>query len=168
MTNAPAERTDPAQSDYLGLVAAGERFGIAVSAVREIRIWSEPTALPWQAPALLGVINLRGAVLPVIDLGRRLDLDRRLGLGQTPAPGARGLGPRPVIVVLEAGGRQVGIAVERVEDIVTIPDAGLEPPPATGSSPAGACLSALALRDDGLLRILDAGALMLADRGAPS
>jgi purine-binding chemotaxis protein CheW len=85
--------------------------------VREIRGWSPATPLP-QAPAYVrGVINLRGTVLPIVDLGARL------GLGAT-VPTAR-----HVIIVARVGMKTVGLMVEAVSDILTVAEADIQPTP---------------------------------------
>jgi purine-binding chemotaxis protein CheW len=92
-------------------------FCVDIMAVREIRGWTPATPLP-RAPAFMrGVINLRGAVLPIVDLGARLGLE-------TTEPTAR-----HVIMVVHLGGRTVGLLVDAVSDIVTITDDLVQPTP---------------------------------------
>jgi purine-binding chemotaxis protein CheW len=92
-------------------------FCVDIMAVREIRGWTPATPLP-RAPAYMrGVINLRGAVLPIVDLGSRL------GLQTTEATA------RHVIMVVHLGGRTVGLLVDAVSDIVTITDDVVQPTP---------------------------------------
>ena len=94
-----------------------QRFGVDIRTVREIRGWSPATPLP-QAPAYVkGVINLRGTVLPIVDLGARL------GLGST-VPTAR-----HVIIVARVGMKTVGLMVEAVSDILTVAEADIQPTP---------------------------------------
>lgn len=94
-----------------------QRFGVDIRTVREIRGWSPATPLP-QAPAYVkGVINLRGTVLPIVDLGARL------GLGST-VPTAR-----HVIIVARVGMKTVGLMVEAVSDILTVGEADIQPTP---------------------------------------
>lgn len=93
---------------------------VDIRAVREIRGWTPATPLP-QAPAYVrGVINLRGAVLPIVDLGCRL------GLGAA-RPSARN-----VIIVARVGLRTVGLLVEAVSDIVSVSDDMIQPTPDVG------------------------------------
>ncbi|HYE43061.1 MAG TPA: chemotaxis protein CheW [Caulobacteraceae bacterium] len=90
-------------------------FCIDIVSVREIRGWTPATPLP-RAPAhVMGVINLRGAVMPVIDLAARL------GLGSTPP------NDRNVIVVVWDGARQVGLMVDAVSETLTIDAGDLHP-----------------------------------------
>jgi purine-binding chemotaxis protein CheW len=94
-----------------------QMFCVDIMAVREIRGWTPATPLP-RAPAYMrGVINLRGAVLPIVDLGARL------GLETTEASA------RHVIMVVHLGARTVGLLVDAVSDIVTVTDEMVQPTP---------------------------------------
>lgn len=94
-----------------------QEFCVDIQAVREIRGWTKATALP-QSPAYVrGVINLRGAVLPIVDLSCRL------GLGSA-MPSAR-----HVIIVARIGLRTVGLLVEAVSDILTFSAEMIQPTP---------------------------------------
>jgi len=94
-----------------------QRFGVDIRTVREIRGWSPATPLP-QAPAYVkGVINLRGTVLPIVDLGSLL------GLGST-VPTAR-----HVLIVARVGMKTVGLMVEAVSDILTVAESDIQPTP---------------------------------------
>lgn len=94
-----------------------QEFCVDIRAVREIRGWTPATPLP-QSPAYVrGVINLRGAVLPIVDLSARL------GLGTSKPT------PRHVIIVARVGLRTVGLLVEAVSDILTFSEDLIQPTP---------------------------------------
>lgn len=94
-----------------------QEFCVDIMAVREIRGWTPATPLP-RAPAFVrGVINLRGAVLPIVDLSARLGL-------ATTEPDAR-----HVIIVVRIGEQTVGLLVDAVCDILTVTDEMLQPTP---------------------------------------
>jgi purine-binding chemotaxis protein CheW len=95
---------------------ACQRFGIDIMAVREIRAWSPVTRLPRVPDYVAGVVNLRGAVLPVIDLAARL------GWTATEAT------PRNPIIVIEHEGQLRGLIVHDVADIVSIAGAPCNSP----------------------------------------
>jgi purine-binding chemotaxis protein CheW len=98
-----------------------QEFCVDIMEVREIRGWTPATALP-QAPTFVrGVINLRGAVLPIVDLGARL------GLG-TAEPTAR-----HVIIVAQVQNQIVGLLVDAVSDILTVTDDQVQPTPDVAS-----------------------------------
>ncbi len=101
-----------------------QEFCVDIMAVREIRGWTEATALP-QAPAFVrGLINLRGVVLPIVDLAVRFGL---------PPSGATA---RNVIIVVQIGTQQVGLLVDEVSDILTATDDSIQPTPDLGSDTA--------------------------------
>jgi purine-binding chemotaxis protein CheW len=94
-----------------------QEFCVDIMAVREIRGWTPATPLPQSPGFVKGVINLRGAVLPIVELGARLGLT-------TSEPTAR-----HVIIVVRIGEQLVGLLVDAVCDILTITDESLQPTP---------------------------------------
>ena len=98
----------------------GQVFGLDIMAIREIRAWTPTTRLPRVPHYVAGVVNLRGTVLPVIDLAARL--------GWNPTVPS----PRHAIIVTQMGGQACGLIVDAVSDIVTLPADALQPPPVTG------------------------------------
>ena len=102
---------------YITFIANGQEFAANIMAIREIRGWTDTTALPHVPHYVRGVINLRGNVLPVVDLKARLEL------GMTDAT------PKHVIIVIADGSRTTGILVEAVSDIITLSAADVQPPP---------------------------------------
>jgi len=108
----------PGQLELISFEIGGQEFCIDISVVREIRGWTPATAMPQTPDYIRGVINLRGAVMPV------LDLRNRLGLGHT-EPSSR-----HVIVVVQFESRMVGLLVDAVQETFMV-DAGLlqAPPP---------------------------------------
>jgi purine-binding chemotaxis protein CheW len=97
-----------ANRQYITFIANGQEFAANIMAIREIRGWTDTTALPHVPDFVRGVINLRGNVLPVVDL------KARLGLGMTDAT------PKHVIIVIAHGNKTTGILVEAVSDIITV------------------------------------------------
>ena len=94
-----------------------QEFCVNIMSVREIRGWTPATPMPHAPGYVLGVINLRGAVLPIIDLSLRL--------------GMKAAEPtmRHVIIVAQVGARTVGLLVDAVSDILTVTDENLQPTP---------------------------------------
>ncbi len=120
-----------------------QSLGIDIMAIREIRAWSPATPLPNVPAHIRGVVNLRGVVLPV------LDLRMRLGWGLTDPT------TRHVIIVVRIGEQLQGVIVDAVNDIVTIKPEDMQPLPDVGSSQAAALLEGLATVDDRMILILD-------------
>jgi purine-binding chemotaxis protein CheW len=112
-------------SQFLTFMLAGEPFAIGILAIREIIEYHGLTPVPRMPACVRGVINLRGAVVPVIDLQARL--------GQAPGQITR----RSCIVIVEiaAGdGRQVvGVVVDAVNEVLDIAPADIEPAPSFGA-----------------------------------
>jgi purine-binding chemotaxis protein CheW len=88
--------------------------------VREIRGWTASTPLPHAPPHVLGMINLRGSILPVIDLGSLL------GVGETAVSASS------VVMVAQIGEHQVGLLVDAVCDILMVGENMLQEPPSVG------------------------------------
>jgi purine-binding chemotaxis protein CheW len=112
-----------AHSDKLELISFlidDQEFCLDIMAVREIRGWTPATPLPHSPPFVRGVINLRGAVLPI------LDLKARLGLGES-QPNARS-----AIIVVHIGRRLVGLLVDGVSEILAADTAAVQPTPNVG------------------------------------
>jgi purine-binding chemotaxis protein CheW len=94
---------------------------VNIMSVREIRGWTPATSLPHSPGYMMGVINLRGAVLPILDLSARL--------GMKPAePTAR-----HVIIVAQVHSKIVGLLVDAVSDILTVTDENIQPTPEVSS-----------------------------------
>jgi len=102
---------------YITFLATGQEFAADILTIREIRGWTDMTALPHVPDYVRGVINLRGMVLPVIDL------KARLGLGLTEATA------KHVIIVVDSGVRTIGLLVDAVSDIFTVARQEIQPVP---------------------------------------
>jgi purine-binding chemotaxis protein CheW len=98
-----------------------QEFCVDIMSVREIRGWTKATMLPHSPSYVMGVINLRGVVLPI------MDLSARLGIGRTEAS------ERHVIIVAQVKTRIVGLLVEAVSDILTVTDDNIQPVPEISS-----------------------------------
>src|SRR3546814_8604662 len=104
---------------------------VCSSDLREIRAWTEVTPLPNTPPFVRGVINLRGAVVPIFDLRVRL------GAGAAEPTSAN------VVIVVEIGDQFCGLLVDTVSDILALADDALQPVPATRSEEHPSDLQAL-------------------------
>jgi purine-binding chemotaxis protein CheW len=111
------DTAEPGHRKLIAFRVGRQEFCIDVAMVREIRGWTAATALPRAPRYLRGVINLRGAVLPIVDLALRLGLPG-------PAPTARN-----VIIVVQINQRQIGLLVDAVSDILTASDGNILPSP---------------------------------------
>jgi purine-binding chemotaxis protein CheW len=113
---------------YLTFSLGEEMFGIGILAIREIIEYGSLTEVPMTPPFIRGVINLRGAVVPVVDLTVRF--------GRT----AGEITKRTCIVIIEIGDntndhpQQMGIVVDAVSEVLEIPAVDIEPPPEFGAN----------------------------------
>jgi len=101
-----------------------QEFCIDIVSVREIRGWTPATALPHSPEFVRGVINLRGAVLPIVDLAARLGLE-------SVEPTSR-----HVIIVAQVGRQIIGLLVDAVSEILTVPDGAVQQTPDVASEMA--------------------------------
>lgn len=148
MTNETHKHGDGTEVELLSFRIGEQEYSVDIMSVREIRGWTRATSLPHSPAYVRGVINLRGTVLPVIDLGLRLGLPS----GQ--------LTERNVIIVVDIAGRTVGLLVDAVSDILSIPDDELAPPPDLAADAAQTFISALTIVDGRMMRVLDLGSVM--------
>lgn len=126
----------------------GQVFGLDIMSIREIRAWTPTTRLPRVPHYVAGVVNLRGTVLPVVDLAARL------GWRATEPT------PRHAIIVSQLGAQVGGWIVDSVSDIVTVPDQTLQaPPPGVGNDSVVPFLEGLAAIDDKMVMVLNLVAL---------
>lgn len=121
MRNVRSQSNPPPDAiDLLAIRVSGQDFCIEVQFVREVRAWTHVTRVPNARPYVRGVLNMRGTVLPVIDLAARL------GLADAD------LNAKPAIVIVRVDGRLVGLLVERVSDLFQVPRSELKTTPETG------------------------------------
>ena len=119
-----------------------QEFCVDIMAVREIRGWTAATALPRSPAFVRGVINLRGAVLPIIDLAARLGF-----ASAEPTD-------RHVIIVAQIGHQMVGLLVDAVSDILTVTDDLIQPTPDVASDTAKTFVRGLLAVDGRMLSLL--------------
>lgn len=120
-----------------------QEYALDIMSVREIRSWTPATPLPHAPRFMKGVINLRGTVLPVLDLGARLEMPER------------DQSERSVIIVVKNADTMMGLLVDAVSDIIAVNTEGLQPPPEDPANSGTGVVSALTLIDDRMIRVLD-------------
>ncbi|MBV7297852.1 chemotaxis protein CheW [Enterovibrio paralichthyis] len=137
-------------SDFLSFDLAHELYGVDIKAVEEIRVWEKPTVIPRSPDFVLGVINLRGMIVPIMDLRVRFHIGTVEYL------------PTTVVLILksgEAGGnRMMGIVVDAVSDVIDMGDNTLIPP--IGDSIVMPFVSGLLNVDSQVMSLLDVDALL--------
>lgn len=122
---------------------AEQDFCVDIMAVREIRGWTQATILPHAPTYVKGVINLRGAVVPVLDLSARLGL------------GALDPGPRHVIIIAMIDGQTVGLLADVVSDILSVSSDRLQPVPDIASEAAKTYITGVIATEERMIRKID-------------
>ncbi|WP_281916190.1 chemotaxis protein CheW [Caldimonas thermodepolymerans] len=134
--------------EYLTFRLGTEEYGIDILKVQEIRSYEPPTRIA-NAPAhVKGVVNLRGVIVPIVDLRVRLNTDTCEYNAFT------------VVIVLHVGGRVVGVVVDGVSDVLEIPAESVRPAPEISSAVDASCILGLGEVGDRMLILLDIERLM--------
>jgi purine-binding chemotaxis protein CheW len=125
-------------------VVGAEEFAISILSVQEINRMMSITRVPQSPPFVEGVINLRGKIIPVVDLRKRFGME----------PFSQGTNDARIIVV-EVEGRVIGFTVDRVNEVLRIESGIVEPPPATACGVDSAYVQGVGKLEDRLLILLD-------------
>ena len=141
-------------AQYLTFVCGGEEYGVEILRVQEIKGWEKVTRVPYAPPYVLGVMNLRGMIVPVIDLRTRLALERRSFDAST------------VVIVVRVqssrGEKTVGIVVDAVSDVYSVQADAIKPVPEMGDVALGSCIKGIASVEGKMIMLLDVNALVAA------
>lgn len=147
--------TDADTQQFLTFKLAGEEYGVGILSVQEIRGWSAVTAIPHSPAWLLGVINLRGAVVPIIDLRIKFNFAKAEYNEFT------------VVIILNVGARVVGIVVDGVSDVITLGAAQIKPAPSLGNNADTSHIIGFGTLDERMRILMDVERLMAsADLGS--
>lgn len=120
-----------------------QEFCVKTTTIREIRGWAPSTPIPHSPPDVIGVMNLRGTVIPIIDLAHKL------GMKSTEA------NERSAIVVAEVHSMVVGLVVDRVSDILTIRSEQIQPVPEVTTSFDKAYAEGIIAHENGMICFLN-------------
>lgn len=148
-----ANRTNQVLTFILGM----ETYGVDILLVQEIRGWSQVTRIPQTPPDVLGVLNLRGSIVPIVDLRMRFRLERAEYTAVT------------VIIVLSvetsSGRRDLGVVVDGVSDVIDIKAVDLKPAPDLGSQVSTEFIQGLMTVGENMVMLLDIDRLVGGDIG---
>jgi len=145
---AGAERNFAAVVQFISFAIGDDQYGVDIMAVREIKGWSEITHLPNQPDYVRGVLNLRGIIVPIIDLRCRF------GQGLTEARSTH------IVIIVQIGARSVGLLADRVLDIVSFDAARIQPVPKIAQASRINFLSGLVTVDDSMLALIELNNLL--------
>ena len=141
------------QSQYLSFRLGEEEYGVDILRIQEIKGWDTVTSLPNTPDHILGVINLRGTVVPIVNLRVQFSLPR-IPYDSTTVV---------IVVRVEDEGssdRTMGIVVDAVSDVHNVPDVEIKPSPEYGGSCRSEFITGLATVGENMLIILDIDRLM--------
>ncbi len=149
------QRTALEQQQYLTFMLGGEVYAIGILHIKEIIEYGQVTAVPMMPAFIRGVINLRGRVVPVVDLSVRF--------GRT----AKAVGRRTCIVILEVEGgtgrQEIGVVVDAVNEVLEISPEEIEPAPAFGTRIRTDFIQGMGKIDEGFVIILNVGHVLAED-----
>lgn len=130
-------------NQFLTFKLADELYGIDILKVQEIRGWSHATQIPNAPQFIRGVLNLRGAVVPILDIRRRFSMPEVDFTAQT------------VVIVVNISNRTIGMIVDSVSDVVDLIKGDIRPSPDFGSSIDSSFIQGLIPHSDDMVIIID-------------
>ena len=140
---------------FLTFILNGEEYGVDILKVQGIQGWSKVTPIPNTPEYLKGVINLRGTIIPIVDLRQRFVLEPREYTATT------------VVIVLrvesESKSRVMGVVVDAVADVCDVSPENIKPPPDSGGSFDVSFVTGIATIDDNVVILLNIDQLLNAD-----
>ena len=146
--SAPADSTRAVLNEYLTFTVAGEHYGIDILKVQEIRAYEKPTAIAGAPSFVKGVVNLRGTIVPIVDLRIKFDV------------GAATYDRFTVVIILNVAGRVMGAVVDGVSDVVSLVPEQIRPAPDFSSAFDTKYITGLGTVDDRMLILMDIDRLM--------
>jgi purine-binding chemotaxis protein CheW len=138
--------------EFLAFKLGSEEYGMDILRVQEIRSYEKPTRIADAPPFVKGVVNLRGVIVPIIDMRLLFDLEQANFDSFT------------VVIVLNIGRRVLGIVVDAVSDVITLTAEQMRPVPEFSSAIDSAHLLAIGAVEDRMLILLDIEKLMSSPR----
>jgi purine-binding chemotaxis protein CheW len=151
----PSGQSTDNTRQMLTFVLGDETYGVDILRVQEIRGWSPVTRIPQSPQHVLGVLNLRGSIVPIVDLRMRLSFAKAEYNAVT------------VIIVLSVesahGRRDVGVVVDAVSDVMDVKTSEMKPAPDLGTQVNTEYIQGLATIADRMVMLLDIDRLIAAD-----
>jgi purine-binding chemotaxis protein CheW len=145
--------------DYVTARVGGQLFGLPIGRVQDVFVPDALTRVPLAAPEVAGLLNLRGRILTVVDLRRRLGLDAA-------APDPAGV-PRPRAAIgIEHGGESYGLLIDEIGEVMTLPAAGREENPINMDRRLALAAAGVHRLDGRILVVLDVDRVLDFDPGA--
>jgi purine-binding chemotaxis protein CheW len=130
-------------NQVISFAIGNDQYGVDIMAVREIKGWTDITHLPKQPDYVRGVLNLRGVIVPIIDLRCRF------GQGRTEAT------PLHIVIIVHIGSKPIGLLADRVLDIVSLDESQVQPVPRIAHSNRINFLSGLVTIEGAMIALID-------------
>ena len=150
--NSYIQEQDHGTDQYLTFILGDEEYGVNILKVQEIRGWDTATAIPNTPDYVLGVVNLRGVVVPIVDLRQRFSLDNA------------DFGPTTVVVIVKASQsdkeRTVGMVVDAISDVYNVSLDDIREPPDMGSVVTTEFITGLTTVDEKMVILLNVDLLI--------
>lgn len=153
-TNAALSATDTHNQEFLVFSLGDEEYAVDILKVQEIRGYENVTRIANAPDFIKGVTNLRGVIVPIVDLRIKFHLERVEYGGQT------------VVIVVNVADRIVGIVVDGVSDVMTLTPEQIKPAPEFGVTLSSDFLSGLGSLEDRMLVLVDIDKLLTSDEMA--
>ena len=156
-TNTMSETTDGVNleresSQYLTFILDNETYGVEILRVQEIKGWTPVTRIPNTPEYMQGVLNLRGTIVPIVDMRMRFDLQH---VEYTPIT---------VVIVLavksDSGERVIGLVVDSVSDVIDVDAQDVKETPDFGTSLNTKFINGIATSNDNMVMLLDVDKLL--------
>ena len=142
ITGQDVETSDDSAQQFVAFTVGDQSYCVDIMSVREIRAWTGTTTLPNTAQYVRGVVNLRGVIVPIIDLRTRF------GQGMTDPTKAH------VVVIVAIEGKLNGLLVDGVSDILTIREADIMPIPEAGGEQENPYLDGLITQEEQMVALI--------------
>jgi purine-binding chemotaxis protein CheW len=130
-------------SQLISFAIGDDQYGVDIMAVREIKGWTDITPLPRQPQYVRGVLNLRGIIVPIVDLRCRF------GQGLTQAT------PLHIVIIVHVGNKPIGLLADRVLDIVAVDANEIKPVPRVAQAQRLNFLSGLVTTENAMIALID-------------
>ncbi|MGA7973336.1 MAG: chemotaxis protein CheW [Pseudolabrys sp.] len=138
-----AAHAETIPSQLISFAIGDDQYGVDIMAVREIKGWTDITPLPRQPQYVRGVLNLRGIIVPIVDLRCRF------GQGLTQAT------PLHIVIIVHIGNKAVGLLADRVLDIVAVDANEIKPVPRVAQAQRLNFLSGLVTTENAMIALID-------------
>ena len=130
-------------TQFVSFAIGEDQYGVDIMAVREIKGWTDITPLPRQPDYVRGVLNLRGVIVPIVDLRCRF------GQGLTKAT------PLHIVIIVQIASKPIGLLADRVLDIVSLDVTQIKPVPRVAQAQRVSFLSGLVTTEAGMIALID-------------